>query len=95
MGIMMKDSRVLRLSLTAVLLFFVIPIAKAVCEDTDSMNELVCDSAAALIDHDLLIPDTVICHPLYLSNHEVIPLEPIISYLAQQEKSPPNPVSSL
>ena len=85
----MKKSRFLNLILICILVASVIVFTKAICEDEDSVSDILCDANDYFHYRELFAGILVNFGFFYEYQARVVLHKSIMAYLERQEKSPP------
>jgi hypothetical protein len=86
---MKKKSLFLNLVLITVAAVILAFPLRSICEDDDTVSDGFCKSIDFFQYHQLFDSVVSLSGVFYSCDHDVIHIEPIISYLEMQEKSPP------
>jgi len=85
----MQKSKFLNFILICILITSVIVFTKAICEDADSVSDILCDANDYFRYRELFASILINSGFFYESYDFVISHKSIIAYLERQEKSPP------
>jgi len=85
----MKKPNFLNLILIFILIASVLVFSKAICEDEDSVSDILCDASDYFLYKELFASISSATGFFYEYRNFVISHKSIIAYLERQEKSPP------